>query len=88
MPDKQRLTLASSARYELRIQAALDASWKDNLNAVTLEVENCAGEPPVTRLICVFVDQAALRGALSYIYAMGLPLLSVTCIDIEPDNPS
>lgn len=88
MPAKQRLTLASSARYELCIQAALDASWKDNLNAVTLEVENRDDEPPVTRLVCVFVDQAALRGALSYIYAMGLPLLSVTCINVESDTPS
>ncbi len=88
MPAKKKLTLDSAARYEIRIQGALDESWKEYLNAVTLEVQNRPNESPVTIAICEFTDQAALTGALSYVYNMGLPLISVKCIGIEPDAPA
>jgi hypothetical protein len=88
MPAKRKLTLDSSSRYEIRIQGALDESWKEFLNAVTIEVRSQPDEPPVTIAICEFIDQAELAGALSYVYSMGLPLLSVQCIGIEPDTPA
>ena len=88
MPAKKKLTLASSARYELRIQGALDDSWKEYLNAVTIEVQSQPDEAPVTIATCEFIDQAELAGALSYVYSMGLPLLAVACIGIEPDVPA
>jgi len=88
MPAKKKLTLASPARYEIRIQSALDDSWKEYLNAVTIEVRSQPGETPVTVATCEFVDQAELAGALSYLYSMGLPLLAVECIGIEPDAPA
>jgi hypothetical protein len=87
MPAKKKLRLDSPARYEMRIQGALDDSWKEHLNATTLEVQNRPGESPVTIAICEFIDQAALTGALSYVYNMGLPLISVKCIGIMPDAP-
>jgi hypothetical protein len=87
MPAKKKLTLASPARYEIRIQGALDDSWKEYLNAVTIEVQSQPGETSVTIATCEFVDQAELAGALSYVYSMGLPLLAVECIGIEPDAP-
>lgn len=86
MSVKKKLTLDSPARYEIRIQGALDESWKEYLNAVLMEVQGRPDEPPVTIAICEFIDQAALTGALSYVYNMGLPLLSVKCIGIEPDG--
>jgi hypothetical protein len=88
MPAKKKLTFDSSARYEIRIQGSLDESWKDCLNAVTIEVQSRPDEPPLTIAICEFIDQAALTGALSYIYNMSLPLLSVTYIGVEPDAPA
>jgi hypothetical protein len=88
MPAKKKLTLASPARYEIRIQGVLDDSWKEYLNAVTIEVQSQPGETSVTIATCEFVDQAELAGALSYVYSMGLPLLAVECIGIEPDAPA
>ena len=85
MPAKNKLTLASAARYEIRIQGALDDSWKEYLNAVTIEVQSQPNESPVTIATCEFIDQAELAGALNYVYSMGLPLLAVACIGIEPD---
>jgi hypothetical protein len=86
MPAKKKLTFDSSATYEIRIQGSLDESWKDYLNAVTIEVQSQPDEPPVTVAICEFVDQAALTGALSHVYNMSLPLLSVKYIGVEPDT--
>jgi hypothetical protein len=88
MPAKKKLRLDSSARYEIRIQGVLDDSWKEYLNAVTIEVLSQPDEPSVTTATCEFIDQAELAGALSYVYSMGLPLLSVECIGIEPDAPA
>jgi hypothetical protein len=88
MPAKKKLTLASPARYEIRIQGALDDSWKEYLNAVTIEVQSQPDESPVTIATCAFTDQAELAGALSYVYSMGLPLLSVACIGFEADAPA
>ena len=87
MPAKKKLTLASPARYEIRIQGALDDSWKEYLNAVTIEVQSQPNESPVTIATCEFIDQAELAGALSYVYGMGWPLLAVTCIGIQPNAP-
>jgi len=88
MTAKKKLTLDSPARYEIRIQGALDESWKEYFSVVTMEVQNRPDEPPLTIAICEFIDQAALTGALSYVYNMGLPLLSVECIGIELDAPA
>ena len=70
------------------IQGALDDSWKEYLNAVTIEVQSQPDESPVTIATCEFIDQAELAGALSYVYSMGLPLLAVECIGFEPDAPA
>lgn len=88
MPSKKKLTLDSPATYEICIQAVLDESWKQYLSAVSMEVLYGDDELPVTVLICEFIDQAALKGALTYVYSMGLPLLSVKCIGVEPDTPA
>jgi len=88
MTAKKKLTLDSPARYEIRIQGALDESWKEYFSVVTMEVQNRPDEPPLTIAICEFIDQAALTGTLSYVYNMGLPLLSVECIGIELDAPA
>lgn len=88
MPARKKLSLDSPAKYEIRIQGVLDESWKEYLSAVTIEVQGQPDAPPVTIVICEFIDQAALTGALNYVYNMGLPLVSVKCIGIEPDAPA
>ena len=87
MPNRKGLRLDTSARYEIRIQGYLGERWEHCLDAITVEVQGGPDEPPVTVVICEFIDQAALAGALSCLYDMGLPLLSVECIGIMPDTP-
>ncbi len=86
MPIRKGLKLDTSARYEIRIQGYLSEQWEDCLDAVEVEVRCVPDELPVTVVICEFIDQAALAGALSCLYDMGLPLLSVECIGFESDE--
>ncbi|MFZ2362202.1 MAG: hypothetical protein WA040_22875 [Anaerolineae bacterium] len=81
MPSKKRITIDSPAAYELRLQGRLDQRWSEYLGGVEIRVESAPDEAPVTVVIGRFQDQAALAGALNLLYDLGLPLLSVECLD-------
>jgi hypothetical protein len=42
----------------------------------------------MTILTGAFQDQAELAGVLNTLYDLGLPLLSVECLDIPANNPA
>ena len=88
MPSDISLTLDTSATYIIRAQGYLDERWSDSMNAVSIRVEYQPNEPPVTVITGVFQDQAALAGALNLLSDLGLPLISVECISLEPNGPA
>ena len=71
------LTLDSPATYQICIQGYLDQSWSDYVGDVSIRVQSQPNEPVVTVIIGEFQDQAALTGALTQLYDLGFPLLSV-----------
>ena len=81
MRHNKGLTLDTPARYEIRIQGNLDASWSDRLGGVSIQSNNCTDTAPVTMLSGSLSDQAALVGVLVALYDLGLPLLSVECLE-------
>jgi hypothetical protein len=83
-----RLTLDTQAAYQIRIQGYLDKSWSDRMGGATIQVQSQPPEAPVTTLTGDFQDQAALAGVLNTLYDLGLPLLSVECLAIEPQRAS
>ena len=78
--DRQKLTLHRPAVYEIRVPGELDESWADRLGKMTVTVESEGEGPPVTTLTGT-VDQAALHSLLRRLYSLGLPLISVTCVE-------
>jgi hypothetical protein len=78
-PTGQKLTLDSPRIYEIRVPGELDQSWADWDGKLTVTIEREGKGPPVTVLTGV-VDQAALHSMLRRLYALGLPLISVTCV--------
>ena len=78
--DKQRLTLDSPATYQIKVPGFLDESWSDWAGGMTITVETEGDGQPVTTLTGT-LDQAALQGLLRQLYALGLPLSSVNCIE-------
>ena len=62
--------------YQIRIKGHLSPHWADWFDGLTLTLE-ANGEALLTGPV---VDQAALYGVLRKVRAVGLPLLSVVCV--------
>jgi hypothetical protein len=80
MTEKHKLTLDRPATYQIKVPGHLDVQWTEWVGGMTIGIGNDAGGLPFTALTCV-VDQAALQGLLRRLYALGIPLISVICID-------
>ena len=77
---KQKPTLDRPATYQIQVPGELDESWSDWIQGMTITVESEGEGPPVTTLTGT-IDQAALQGLLRRLYSVGLPLISVNCIE-------
>ena len=82
MPATCQLTVDSSATYKIHIQGYLDETWSESMGGATIRAHSRPNEPPVTEVTAEFRDQSALAGALSLLFDLGLPLLSVECLGI------
>jgi hypothetical protein len=78
---KQKLTLDQAATYQIKVPGHLDESWSDWAGGMTITLESGDDGPPTTALTGVVADQAALQGLLRRLYSLGLPLISVNCIE-------
>jgi hypothetical protein len=78
--DKQKLTLDQPATYQIKVPVHLDESWSDFDGKITITIDSDVDGLPVTTLTGSF-DQAALHGLLRRLYSLGLPLISVICIE-------
>jgi hypothetical protein len=58
------------------------------MSGATIQVYSQPPIAPVTVLTGEFRDQAALAGVLNTLYDLGLPLLSVECLTVEPQHAS
>jgi hypothetical protein len=77
---KQKLTLDRPATYQIRVPGHIGESWSDWAGGMTITVESEGHGPPVTTLTGT-LDQAALQGLLRRLYTLGLPLISVICVE-------
>jgi hypothetical protein len=82
---KQKLTLDRPATYQIKVPGELDKSWSDWAGGMTITVESEGDGPPVTTLTGT-VDQAALQGLLRRLYSLGLPLISVNCVECGSED--
>jgi hypothetical protein len=77
---KQKLTLDRPATYQIKVPGHLDESWSDWDGKITITIDSDVDGLPVTTLTGS-LDQAALHGLLRRLYSLGLPLISVICIE-------
>ena len=77
---KQKLTLDRPATYQIKVPGHLDESWSEWDGKITITIDSDVDGLPVTTLTGSF-DQAALHGLLRRLYSLGLPLISVICIE-------
>lgn len=85
---EQKLSLDRPAAYQIMVQGYLDESWWDWVGGLTITVESKGDRSPVTTLAGT-LDQAALQGLLRRLYSLGVPLISVSCLECgSADRPS
>jgi hypothetical protein len=70
------------ACYEIRVQGVLDGRWSAWFEGLRITGD----ELGQTVIVGPVVDQAALHGLLAKVRDLGLPLLSVRQVDIDPDR--
>jgi len=74
-----KLTLYQPETYQIKVPGALDALWVDD-SSLCLAVEEGVDGQPIT-ILTGLMDQASLQGLLRRLYGLGLPLISVVCVD-------
>jgi hypothetical protein len=79
---RQKLTLDRPATYQIKVPGHLNESWSEWAGGMTITVESEGDGLPVTTLTGS-VDQAALQGLLRRLYSLGLPLISVNCLEVK-----
>ena len=79
--DNKKLTLDRPATYQIKVSGHLDKSWSDWVGRMKIPAETDDDGRPVTTLTGT-LDQAALHGLLRRLYSLGIPLISVNCIDV------
>lgn len=79
--NKSKLTLYQPAAYQIKAQGQLEGDWFDWAEKMSITVEFDRNGHTVSTLTGI-VDQAALQGLLRLLYSMGIPLISVICLDV------
>lgn len=81
MPTGQRghRTWHGTSAYVIRVGGALRDTWSDRLGGMRITPDDI--NPGCTLLEGTLPDQAALLGVLNGLYDLGMPLLSVECVD-------
>jgi hypothetical protein len=82
---KHWLTLDRPATYQIKVPGHIGESWSDWVGGMTITVESEGDDPPITTLTGT-VDQAALQGLLRRLYSLGLPLVSVICVECSSED--
>ena len=79
--DQTRPTLYRPATYQIQVPGVMDERWSDWYEKMTVSVgSDDDGGLPVTTLTGT-LDQAALQSVLRRLYSLGIPLISVNCLD-------
>jgi hypothetical protein len=79
---KQKLSLERPATYQIKMPGHLGQSWSEWVGGMTVTFESEGDGLPVSTLTGS-VDQAALQGLLRRLYSLGLPLISVNCVEVK-----
>jgi hypothetical protein len=71
--------------YEIRVKGHLDSRWTTWFGGLTVSLEQSGN----TLLTGPVADQAALHGLLRKVRDLGMPLISVMCVEpVEKTSPT
>lgn len=79
---KKKLTLDQPAVYQIKVPGVLDEHWSDWDGKMSIMVKSLVDGSSVT-ILTGAIDQAALLGLMRKLYYLGLPLISVICLEFN-----
>ena len=82
--SKQKNEPSQPFVYQIRLKGHLDDQWADWFGGLTITLE----ENGDTLLTGPVVDQAALFGLLKKVRDLGLPLVSIDCVEPGTEDQS
>lgn len=77
-----KLTLAQPATYQIKVLGNPDQSWSDWGSRMAITVQSL-GEGLLVSTLTGTIDQAALHGLLRRLYSLGLPIISIICLEVN-----
>jgi len=78
--NDHKLTLDRPVTYQIKVPGVLDKKLLDWNGGMKVTIDSNNNSNPIT-ILTIIVDQAALQGLLHHLYSIGLPLISVICVD-------
>jgi hypothetical protein len=75
--DNPTYTFDKPGIYCIRVYGTVDVSWSERLAGMNITTKNKSDEGPVTTLVGMVPDQAALAGVLETLYEGHFTLRSV-----------
>jgi hypothetical protein len=82
--SKQIPTLYRPATYQIQVPGQIGESWSEWVEGMAIAVESEGDDEGNSRPVTTLtgrLDQAALQGLLRRLYSLGLPLISVVCVE-------
>ena len=76
-----KLSLDRLAIYQIKVPGVLHQRRVNKNRELSVEISNDQDGLPIT-ILTVTTDQAGLHGLLRHLYALGLPLISVICVEV------
>ena len=76
----KKLTMAQPVTYQIKVPGEFSEHWSDWGGRMEITVSRADESPSITTLTGS-LDQAALLGLLRQLYSLGLPLISVICVE-------
>jgi hypothetical protein len=83
--DVKKLTMDQPAFYQIKVPGILSERWSDWGDRMELTIDNTDEISPITAL-SGSLDQAALLGLLRQLNSLGVPLISVICIETSAEG--
>lgn len=80
-----KLTLGNPETYQIKVPGALDAQWVDDTSSLSLTLEEST-DGQLISILTGPMDQAMLQGLLRRLYGLGLPLISVICVEFVEER--
>ena len=78
--SRRKLSLDRPATYQIKVPGCLEQSWTEWTGEMTITIDKDEDGASVS-ILTGLLDQAALLGLLRRLYSLGLPLISVICVD-------